>query len=181
VNKELVGTLGNFVNRCATQVDRHFDGAVPEGGEPGEVEAALVKRLAELLDQYHSHLESLQYRKATSVLRALWAEGNVYLELREPWRAIKTDRDSAAVTLRTALGVIRLVGHVSSPFIPQTSESIAATLPGAMPLDGLDPSLAATVMELDPGSPFVTPGLLFSKVDDDQLAEWVDRFGGPDD
>lgn len=179
VNKDLVGTLGNFVNRCATQIDRHFDGVVPSGGEASPVEFDLVERLAALIGDYHDHLDALAYRKATATLRSLWAEGNIYLEQREPWRAIKTDRDVAAVTLRTALGIARLIGHLSSPFIPSTAETLSALVPSAAPLQGVDPSLAPSVLEMEPGARFDSPGLLFSKIDDDQLAEWIDRFGGP--
>ena len=35
VNKELVGTLGNLVNRTVAQVTRHFGDVVPAGGEAG--------------------------------------------------------------------------------------------------------------------------------------------------
>lgn len=42
----------------------------------------------------------------------------------------------------------------------------------------IDPSLADTVLAVPPGSPFAAPGLLFAKLDDDQLAEWTERFAG---
>jgi len=147
----------------------------------GEVEAALVTRIAALIEEYRTHFDGLEFRKATRSLREIWAEGNVYLEAREPWRAIKVDRDAAAVTLRTALGLARLFGHLSAPFVPETSERIAALLPEASGLDGVDPSLAPSILELAPGSPFVSSGLLFQKIDDDTLAAWAGRFGGAED
>ncbi len=177
VNKDLVGTLGNFVNRCAVQVTRHFDGVVPSGGEVGDEERALVERLGVIVNEYNGFLDGLEFRKAAQALRALWAEGNVYLEAREPWRAIKSDRDLAAMTLRTALGVVRLHAHLSSPFIPSTSERIAATLPDASELLGVGPELATSVFDLDPGARFVAPDLLFQKLDDDLVASWEKRFG----
>ena len=51
VNKDLVGTFGNFVNRTATQVTRHFGEVVPTGGEPGDEEAALAERVDARLDR----------------------------------------------------------------------------------------------------------------------------------
>ncbi len=181
VNKELVGTLGNFVNRLATQVTRHFGAVVPEGGEPGDEEAALEVRIEAALAHYLECLEGLEFRKAAAALRALWAEGNVYLEAREPWRAIKVDRAAAAVTLRTALGLCRLFAVASAPFIPFAAERLAAVLPDA-PIDGLvlDAALAATVTAVPAGSRFDAPDLLFQKLDDEQLVEWATRFGGPD-
>ena len=177
VNKDLVGTLGNFVNRCAAQVTRHFDGVVPSGGETGVEERALVERIETIVGDYNGYLDGLEFRKAAQALRALWAEGNVYLEAREPWRAIKSDRELAAMTLRTALGVVRLHAHLSSPFIPSTSERIAATLPDAPALVGVGAELAASVLDLNPGTRFVAPDLLFQKLDDDLVATWAERFG----
>ncbi|MEZ5322403.1 MAG: methionine--tRNA ligase [Microthrixaceae bacterium] len=150
VNKDLVGTLGNFVNRTVTQVARHFDGRVPEGGTPADAEHALVQRLEALIAEYAERFEALQFRKAAQTLRALWSEGNVYLDATEPWRAVKVDEDAAAVVLRTALGIVRLAAHLASPFIPATAGVVAAMFAGA-PLDGLSPvALAASVLELSP-------------------------------
>jgi len=177
-NKELVGALGNFVNRCAVQVERHFAGRVPEGGVADEVEAALLRRVEERIAEYRDALDALELRKAAHALRALWAEGNVYLEEREPWRAVKVDRDLAAVTLRHALGLVRLYGHLGAAILPTTAASLAATLPEAPALVGLDAgALAASVAELAGGTPFVAPGLLFRKLEPDDLAAWQQRFG----
>jgi len=181
VNKDLVATLGNFVNRTATQVTRHFGEVVPEGGAPGEVETAFVERVRTSLGDYCGHMERLDFRKATAALRATWAEGNVYLEEREPWRAIKTDRDTAAMTLRTALGFCRVAAVASCPFIPAASERLGALLPdGGLGDTPLTPGLADSISAVTPGSPFAAPGLLFGKLDDEQLAAWAERFGGQD-
>jgi methionyl-tRNA synthetase len=64
VNKDLVGTLGNFVNRCATQIDRHFDGAVCRGRRVGEIERR-PGRTGRVRDrQYRTHFDGLEFRKA---------------------------------------------------------------------------------------------------------------------
>ncbi|MEI2816040.1 MAG: methionine--tRNA ligase [Microthrixaceae bacterium] len=179
VNKELVGTLGNFVNRCATQIGRHFDGAAADGGSVGEPERELVERLRVAIDAYTGCFRRLEYRKAAHALRSIWAEGNVYLEEREPWRAVKTDRDDAARTLRVALGLVRLFAHLSSPFIPAASARLSATLVDTPALDGVSGDLAASILGIEPGARFEVPGLLFSKVLDEEVEAWQARFGGP--
>ena len=178
VNKDLVGTFGNFVNRTATQVSRLSGEVVPSGGEPGDVEKALVAEVRGLLEEYLGCFDRLEFRKAAAALRALWAAGNVYLEAREPWRAVKTDRDLAAMTLRTALGLARLYAIASSPFVPDASESLAGILPDATGSTVLSPDLADDVLGLVEGSRFVAPPLLFQKLAPEVLEEWEARFGG---
>ena len=180
VNKDLVGTFGNFVNRTVTQVVRHFGEQVPVGGAPGAAEAELAQRAEARLAEYVGHLDALEFRKAAASLRALWAEGNLYLEQTEPWKTIKVDRDRTACTLRTALGLVLAHSVASAPFVPATAERLRAAFPDAVgvPLR-LDAGLAAAASEvLRPGADLVPPSLLFRKLDPDELAGWEQRFSG---
>ncbi len=178
VNKELVGTFGNFVNRTVTQVERHFGPVVPEGGEPEAVEVELFERVAARLNEYTGHLDDLEFRKAAAALRALWAEGNVYLETREPWKSIKTDRDRTACTLRTALQLVVVAAVASEPFVPAAAHALRAAFP-TVPWDELrlDAGLARPDL-VAPGADIVPPGLLFQKLPQEQLEEWEARFDG---
>jgi methionyl-tRNA synthetase len=182
VNKDLVGTFGNFVNRTATQVTRLSGDAVPTGGAPGDVEEKLVAEIRSVLEEYVGCLDRLEFRKAAAALRSLWAVGNAYLEEREPWRAVKTDRDLAAMTLRTALGLARIEAVASSPFVPVSSQSLRGILPD---LAGeelvLSPDLADEVLAVPEGSRFAAPPLLFRKLAPEEIDEWEQRFGGPED
>ena len=181
VNKELVGTFGNFVNRTVTQVERHFGPVVPEGGTPDEVEAELFERVAARLSEYTGHLDDLEFRKAAAALRAVWAEGNVYLETREPWKSIKTDRDRTACTLRTALQLVVVAAVASEPFVPHASEALRAAFPSvAWDELRLDAGLARPDL-VAPGATIVPPGLLFQKLPQEQLDEWEARFDGGED
>lgn len=178
VNKELVGTFGNLVNRTVTQVSRHFDDVVPDGGMPEQLEVDLEDRVRQRLTEYLGHLDDLEFRKAATALRGLWAEGNVYLEAREPWKTIKVDRERTACTLRTAVNLVALIAVASEPWIPAAS----ATLRGAFPsvdwaAARLRPELAEAPL-LAAGDPIVPPGLLFQKLSSEQLEEWTVRFGG---
>jgi len=178
VNKDLVGTLGNLVNRTVTQVTRHFGEQVPEGGEAEAPEIELSERVRARVAEYLDHLDGLEFRKATASLRALWAEGNGYLEQREPWKTVKVDRDRTACTLRTALGLVAVITSASEPFLPATAGVLRDTFPA---VDWhrltLDRELADAEL-VRPGDPVVPPGLLFQKLSPEQLAEWEARFGG---
>ncbi len=178
VNKDLVGTFGNLVNRTVSQITRHFGDVVPDGGEPEQLEADLSDRVAERLREYLAHLDDLEFRKAAAALRALWAEGNVYLESREPWKTVKVDRDRTACTLRTAINLVALIAVASEPWIPVAAATLRDAFVGVDWFSlRLDDRLAGAAL-LDPGDPIVPPGLLFQKVTPEQLAEWSVRFGG---
>ncbi|MGA5322076.1 methionine--tRNA ligase [Streptomyces seoulensis] len=179
VNKDLADTLGNFVNRVLSFSKKRFGDEVPAGGEPGEAETRLGEEIAGLLAEYETQMEALQFRKAAAALRALWSAGNSYLEEKAPWLEIKTDKDAAALTLRTAMNLIHLYAVVSEPFIPSSAAAMRAAF--ALPDDTATwttPEEARTLTTLQPGIPFTVPPVLFAKLTDEDLETYKDRFGG---
>ena len=179
VNKDLADTLGNFVNRVLSFSKKRFGEEVPDGGTPGEPEAKLGEEIARLLAEYEGHMEALQFRKAAASLRALWSAGNSYLEEKAPWLEIKTDKDGAALTLRTAMNLIHLYAVVSKPFIPATTAAMRAafTLPDDT-ASWVTADEAKSLTTVPAGTPFTVPPVLFAKLTDEDLENYKERFGG---
>ncbi|GCD36481.1 methionine--tRNA ligase [Streptomyces chrestomyceticus JCM 4735] len=178
VNKDLADTLGNFVNRVLSFSRKRFGDEVPAGAAAGEAEAKLGEQIAELLAEYESHMEALQFRKAAAALRALWSAGNSYLEEKAPWLEIKTDQEAAALTLRTAMNLIHLYAIVSEPFIPAAAKAMR----GAFALDGdtaawVTADEARALASVPAGTAFTVPPVLFAKITEDDLAAYRERFG----
>ncbi|HJV42815.1 MAG TPA: methionine--tRNA ligase, partial [Caulobacter sp.] len=111
-------------------------------------------------------------------LRALWVVGNEYLQEAAPWTAIKTDRDRAAVIVRTALNLVALYAKISAPFIPFAAEKIGEAFGLDFPAQWPSSDGAAELSKLTVGQAIKVPEVLFKKIDDDQIAEWTARFGG---
>ncbi len=179
-NKDLADTLGNLVNRVLSFSTKRFGPAVPDGGLPGPAEAALGEQIAELVAEYEGHLETIQFRKAAHALRSAWSAANAYLDAKAPWTAIKTDPDEAALTLRTAMNLIRLFAPLSRPLIPQTAAKLDAAFGEGeipWPTEGEVRALDA----LKPGAGFTVPPVLFRKITDEDVAGWRERFGAPAD
>ncbi|MFF0161511.1 methionine--tRNA ligase [Streptomyces sp. NPDC005263] len=179
VNKDLADTLGNFVNRVLSFSRKRFGDDVPAGGEPGEAEAKLGEQITELLAEYESQMEAIQFRKAAAALRALWSAGNSYLEEKAPWLEIKTNPEGAALTLRTAMNLIHLYSVISEPFIPSSAKVMrsAFTLPDDTAA-WVTPDEARALPLVPAGTPFTVPPVLFAKLTDDDLAAYKERFGG---
>jgi len=178
VNRDLADVLGNFVNRILKFCEARFDGAVPAGGEPGELEHKLYADVSARLADLTAQFEAIEVRKAAQALRGLWVAGNEYLQAAAPWTAIKADRARAAVIVRTALNLAALYARVSAPVIPFAAETITLALGDAWPPTW--PSLDART-ELDrlaPGSRITVPEVLFTKIEEADVAAWAERFGG---
>jgi methionyl-tRNA synthetase len=178
VNRDLADVFGNFVNRILKFNETRFEGIVPAGGEPGPLEEKLYvdvcARLADLTEQ----MEAIEVRKSAQALRALWVLGNEYLQEAAPWTAIKSDPARAAVVVRTGINLVGLFARVSAPMIPFAAEKIAEGLGAPYPDTWPSIDAAAELSRIEAGRPVRAPEVLFRKIEDTQIAEWTERFGG---
>lgn len=178
VNKDLADNLGNFVNRILKFANSRFKGEVPAGGSAGEAEAQLEADCTAAIATLEQHLTAMEFRKAAEALCALWTLGNQYIDVQAPWALFKTDKERAAVVIRTCINLIRVYAIAAAPFIPATAEVLFDAL-GVDPADRATPYAKAVDFAAIPaGQPFHVPPPLFQKIDDDQLAEWKAQFGG---
>ncbi|MDR7116243.1 methionine--tRNA ligase [Caulobacter sp. BE254] len=178
VNRDLADVLGNFVNRILKFTEGKFDGVIPDGGAPGPLEEKLYADVSARLADLAEQMEAIEVRKSAQALRALWVVGNEYLQEAAPWTAIKTDRDRAAVIVRTALNLAALYARISAPFIPFAAEKIGEAFQLAWPPAWPTTNAAAELSSLPVGLPVRAPDVLFKKIEDEQIAEWTARFGG---
>lgn len=178
VNRDLADVLGNFVNRILKFNESKFEGVVPAGGAPGPLEETLFADVSARLADLTEQMDGIEIRKSAQALRALWVVGNEYLQEAAPWTAIKTDRDRAAVIVRTALNLAALYAKISAPFIPFAAEKIGAAFDLPFPAEWPSNDARAELDTLLVGAPVTVPDVLFKKIEDDQIAEWTARFGG---
>ena len=176
VNKDLADVLGNFVSRVTKFCRSKFGEVVPEGGTPGPREAALAETLRTRIAAYQAQMEAIEVRKAAAELRAIWVSGNEYLQDAAPWALHKTDPEAAAMVTRTGLNLAALFAVLSAPFVPDAADELRDAL-GLDTLEWPDDTTAA-LARLAPGHGFRVPEVMFSKITDEQRAEWQARFAG---
>ncbi len=181
INSDLANVLGNFVNRITKYTVSKFDGKVPETGEAGDAEAWMTAELQERLPRLIEHYEAMEFRKAAAETRAIWAAGNEYLTKAEPWVKYKSDVDAAAVGVRTGLNLAALFGILALPIIPDAGKKILDAL--GIPEEHRSFQLRdipGLLNSLPPGMEISPPDVLFQKIEDSQVEEWTERFGGSD-
>ena len=173
-NDELVARWGNLVNRVLALTRRNFDGRVPA---PPAGLAAESQALLEAVDAAFAtvgdQIESVQLRSALGSAMAVARDANRYLDARAPWVAVKSDRESAAETLYTAVNAVSGLATLLQPFLPFTS-------PEAWRFAGNDGQIDAAGWrrsEVTPGTPLPEPAPLFRKLDDAFIEEEESRLG----
>ncbi len=185
INSDLANVLGNFVNRITKYAVGKFEGKVPEGGQWGEAEDWLVSELSARLPKLIGYYEAMEFRKAASETRAIWAAGNEYLTQAAPWTHYKTNVDQAAQGTRIGLNLVALFGVLAQPIIPDAAQKIlgAMNIPeknrtwnfGAKDWEG---QVKAALDALPHGLEISAPDVLFAKIEDGDVEQWSERFGG---
>jgi methionyl-tRNA synthetase len=110
--------------------------------------------------------EDSKLQSAANTLISISRVGNQYLNEKEPWNLIKTDREKAATILYVAAQIVKAVAVVSAPFIPTTSEQLWQTLnlPGSIHKSRWDEALKP----LEAGHKIAKAKPLFNKIDADE-------------
>ncbi|MAF68835.1 MAG: methionine--tRNA ligase [Micavibrio sp.] len=178
INKDLADVLGNLVNRVVKFCGSRFDGKIPTGGTYGDTENETTRALQEKFESYTANMEAMEYRKATSDLRAMWVIGNEYLQRAEPWKIFKEDAEAAGASIRYALNLIAFFSNVSAPFIPRSAQAIADLFTEQTLTTQWPDTVESMTDALIPDGIVATPDVLFTKIEDEQVEEWKTQFGG---
>jgi methionyl-tRNA synthetase len=134
INAELNDTFGNFVHRTLSFINRHFESKIPEPGVLENEEEQVLKSLGERVDEIAGDFEACRLQSAANSVMGIGRLGNQYLNEKEPWNLIKSDKAKAATTIYVAAQVVKALVIVSAPIIPFTAEELWKTLnlPGSV-------------------------------------------------
>jgi len=124
VNSDLNDTLGNFIHRTLTFINRQFNSTIPQPSNLSEKDKAILKEANLIVNKTAERLEVFKLQEALRIAISLSHLGNRYLNEKEPWNSIKTDRQDAAITLYVAAKIVKQLAIIMEPFIPFTVEKL---------------------------------------------------------
>ena len=167
VNSELIGNLGNLVNRTLSFVHRYYDGKLPEG----EIDEELWQEIRERESKIRESLDRADLRDAFRGLFALSSVGNKRFQDGEPWKRRTTEPERAATLIRNLTLLVRELALLLSPFLPETADRIISFLGE----DGVDWSGLGS-----PGGVerIKKPKILFSRLENDLIEKLRIQFAG---
>jgi len=111
INNELVGNLGNLVNRTLTFLNRYFNSKIPK----------LIKK--ELKIDYkgvEKHFEKIELKKALKEIMFISDKGNQYFQKNEPWK----HKEKAGNILANLVLLVKDISILIYPIMPKISEDI---------------------------------------------------------
>jgi len=171
-NNELVAILGNFVNRTLVLTNNYYEGKVPERGETDSYDNSVLKEIDSIKNNVENSLEAYRFREALKEAMNLARLGNKYLADAEPWKVIKTDPERVKTIMNVALQITANLTIVCEPFLPFSME----TLRGWLNFNELSWSKAGNTDLMLPGHVIMKPGLLFEKIEDDEITRQIDKL-----
>ena len=206
MNSELIGNLGNLVNRTLTFVSRYYEGKIPEADGLAssredirsastllkEASDASIARITELL-------EWAELRDAFREAFALSSVANKAFQDGEPWKTRTTDPERAEALLRDLCYLIRDLMIVIHPYMPSYADRVASFLgkkiwsgfafdeklaeAGKAPTALGHKSDAGTLSWKDLGSrsglaTVAAPEIVFKPMDDATAAAYRERYAG---
>ena len=173
-NNELVGILGNFVNRAVVLTHKYFDGKIPVSGVSSPEDLEVLKQVEGTYGLIEGQLDDYHFRGGLAEAMNAARIGNKYLADHEPWKLIKTDEQRAKEVITTALLICEHLSVLLSPFLPNTCFKIRQILNLSNNGNWKGHSF------LKEGHQLNKPELLFEKIEDEKIEEQIFKLKGSD-
>ncbi|WP_062379717.1 methionine--tRNA ligase [Demequina pelophila] len=198
-NNELVAGWGNLVNRTASLLHKNV-GSIPELGELEDVDRAALAASEQSFDAVGELIRTQRQRAAVSEAMRVVGDANKYLADTAPWKLKNTDPERMRTVLGVAAQLVSDANTLMSPFLPHSSqkvhealggEGILAHMPRMEEVSDLDlegreyPIITGEYTgakglwgrrALAAGTPVPAPSPIFTKLDDDVVAQELARM-----
>ncbi|MFO7979058.1 MAG: methionine--tRNA ligase [Bacteroidales bacterium] len=171
-NNELLAIYGNFVNRTMVLTHKYFEGKVPAAGPLTPEDQATLEAIGAFPASIAQSLEKYRFREALASLMNLARLGNKYLTDAEPWKIFKQDPARVQTILNISLQLCANLAVLSEPFLPFTT----AKLKDMLNLQEATWAQAGAATLLSEGHSLKEPTLLFTRIEDDQIQQQVDKL-----
>jgi methionyl-tRNA synthetase len=200
-NEELVATWGNLANRVLTFTYKRFDRQVPEPGELGEADRAILAKAEAAFEMVGQLVDSCKFKAALTEVMALAHEANRYLDEKAPWLQIKEDKEAAATTMYVILRVVDSLKTLFTPFLPFSCQRLheylgyEGSIIGRIYIDTVQEETRSHLAlrydasqltgewapsQLPSGQALRQPAPLFKKLDESIVEEEIARMTGGD-
>ena len=160
-NSELVGILGNFINRVMVLTHKYYDGIIPEK----TIEFEELNQLKNFAQKIGGHLEKFEFRNALMEYMNLARLGNQFLQSQEPWKKQDNPEEVKGI-MYAAAQIAGMLAELGEPFLPFTSEKLFKMLN----ISQISWNELENINEIIPAGHQLNPSeLVFAKIEDETI------------
>lgn len=172
INSELIGNLGNFVNRSLGFTAKSFDGVVPEPDRTDEDDREARRRISGLAESVGEQMDANHMDRAVRRLMEFSAFFNQYFQHNEPWRR----GPGTASCIYNSVNAAYSMAIAMYPFMPDSASRLWMQMNagGAVSEMGWN---AMSETGLAPGHRLGKISPLFAKVERDGIERQKARLG----
>jgi methionyl-tRNA synthetase len=124
INADLANDLGNLAQRSLSMVAKHCNASVPACSAFSDADRALLDQAADVLEKNRAAHDKQQIHLALGDIFAVVAEANRYFAGQEPWALRKSDFERMQTVLYVTAEVLRQVGILVQPYMPQAGAKL---------------------------------------------------------
>ncbi|MCB0279310.1 MAG: methionine--tRNA ligase, partial [Calditrichaeota bacterium] len=169
-NSDLADTIGNFINRTLTFINKYYDGKVTQRHTLNDLDKTTLEKIATISTEVGSAINTYEFRKALSLVMDFARYANKYFNDKEPWKSRKENPSDCETTLNICSQIVKKLGQLLYPFIPDSSTRILDAVKFLETIDWTDES------ELKTGHHIAETAILFKKIEDEQIEPEIERL-----
>lgn len=172
-NKDLLATIGNFINRVLKFAAAKYDSIVPEYSTNSDRELALIASVNTALKQYNENFSAVKIRASVRNALEIASIGNKYVQDSNLSGSLyENDREICSTVVGVSVNLIYLLAAVLYPITPGASMSIYKQL--NLPPRGIEDNW--TPSDIYPGHVLGEAFHLFKAITPEQLKQLCVKF-----
>jgi len=161
INADLANDLGNLAQRSLSMIAKNCGAAVPQPGEFTQADQDMLWLADALPGKARAAMKDFAVHTTLSEIWAVVAEANRYFASQEPWVLRKTDPDRMNTVLYVTAEVLRAVGILAQPFVPEAAAKLLDLL--AVAPEGRGLAAVGPEHRLAAGLPLPQPAPIFPR------------------
>ncbi len=172
INSELIGNLGNFVNRALGFTKKAFDGVIPETENYDEKDIEAETKIKNLSGELGILMEQNHLDRALKKIMEFSSFFNQYFQHKEPWKKGPGTTNCVFLSVNAA----RSMAIALFPFLPESSQKIweQIGLTGKVNDNKWD---SISDIDIKSGHTLGDASPLFVKVEEEDIAKYKKQLG----
>ena len=159
INSDLIGNIGNLINRTTTFLQKNFNGKVPEP-DLTEEDKHFISIITKEIKNTLEIIEKVKLREGLENILKISAYTNKYFQDNAPW----SNEERSKTIMYLCINICEKIGILLLPYIPSKSKELLEII------NSKERDFSKIeIFNIKPTHKINKPKILFNKIEDEQL------------